>query len=334
MDIKEYSGVFVFAECLDGKVVDAAFELLGEAGRLAAVKGAQVTAVLVGPVTDDNVKALGAGGADRVITCGDGRLKDYLTLPYTHVLETIVKTYKPEIFLFAATPIGRDLAPRLSARLRTGLTADCTKLEMDAESGNLLMTRPAFGGNIMATIVCGEHRPQMATVRPGVMQRAESVSDAKPAVVAVAYDAPADADGVEILETVIKPHTKQNIRDAKILISGGRGVGSPENFKMLEEIADLLGCTTSASRAVVDAGWQEKDRQVGQTGQTVRPDLYLACGISGAIQHVAGMEESGLIIAINKDERAAIFSVADLGIVGNLMTVLPSLKERLAQALG
>lgn len=332
MNTKEYNGVFVFVETLDGKVTDVALELLGEAGRLAAALNTDVTAVMPGDGSLQPWDILARHGAKRIVSVTNEALADYMTAPYTRALQAVVEQYKPDILLMGATPIGRDLAPRLSARLRTGLTADCTKLEVDEESGNLMMTRPAFGGNLMATILCTDHRPQMATVRPGVMQKAEAAG-AAPEIVEMPVAIPAKDLAVEVLQTVMNPPQKLNIREAKVLVSGGRGMGGPEAFEMLDELAEQLGGTTAASRAAVDAGWQPKDRQVGQTGQTVRPDLYIACGISGAIQHVAGMEESGFTVAINKDESAPIFGVADLGIVGDVKTVLPALREALSTLL-
>ncbi len=241
----------------------------------------------------------------------------------------VVLDRKPDVILVGASTIGRDLAPRVSARINTGLTADCTKLEVDEETKDLLMTRPAFGGNIMATIICPEHRPQMSTVRPGVMTLAEADTARKGVIskVPVAFDS-ADMN-IEILEVVKETKAKVNIEDANILVSGGRGVGKPENMSTLENLALRLGGTVSASRAVVDAGWIDRNNQVGQTGKTVRPDLYFACGISGAIQHLAGMEDSEFIVAINKDETAPIFDAADLGIVGDVHKVIPELMKLL-----
>ncbi len=329
MDIKAYHGVFVFVEMLDGAVSDVTLELLGEGTKLAEHLNTTVTAVLPGDGSLQPWDILAKHGASRIILAKNPALAEYLTAPYTRALQKVVEEFKPEILLLGATPIGRDLAPRLSARLHTGLTADCTKLEVEEETGNLMMTRPAFGGNLMATILCADHRPQMATVRPGVMQKATApISTSE--VVTLEVDIPEKDKGVEILQTVMNPSTKLNIREAKVLVSGGRGMDGEKGFDMLEKIADRLGGTIAASRAAVDNGWQPKDRQVGQTGQTVRPDLYIACGISGAIQHVAGMEESGLIIAVNKDEQAPIFGIADLGIIGDVNTVLPALQEELS----
>lgn len=260
-------------------------------------------------------------------------MKDYTTEPYAQAIHEVIKAYKPEIILYGATAIGRDLAPRVSARVKTGLTADCTKLEIDEETKNLQMTRPAFGGNIMATILCPDNRPQMATVRPGVMKRAMKNPEAKAEVEELKVDFIKNNNFVEVKDVVKKVSDKIDIMDAKILVSGGRGVGNPENFKLLQDLADVLGAEVSSSRACVDAGWREKEQQVGQTGKTVRPNVYFAIGISGAIQHLAGMEESDIIIAINKDETAPIFDVADYGIVGDLNKILPILTEKLKNEL-
>ena len=239
---------------------------------------------------------------------------------------------KPAIVLVGATSIGRDIAPRVSARIHTGLTADCTSLDIDDETRNLMMTRPAFGGNIMATIICPDHRPQMSTVRPGVMLKLERNTSNTGDVIDFDADLNAQDLNVEVLEIVKEDHKKVNIEDAKVLVSAGRGIGSKENMSPLYDLADELKGEVSGSRAVIDNAWLDKDRQVGQTGKTVRPDLYFACGISGAIQHIAGMEESELIIAINKNPDAPIFEVADLGIVGDVAKVLPLLTEELKKS--
>ncbi len=329
MNISDFKGVFVFAQQVDGIVAGVAFELLGKAHELAQTRGTQVTAVLLGSGVSGLTGELIAAGADRVLVLDKPELETYMTEPYAWAMAKIVNEFKPEIVLTPATAIGRDLAPRVSARVHTGLTADCTGLDIQEESGNLMMTRPAFGGNIMATILCPEHRPQMATVRPGVMQRIPADSARKGEVVNLDWAVPAEAKNVEILEVVKAIAETVDIQDAKILVSGGRGMGGPANFKLLEELAEELGGTVSASRAAVDAGWIAKDRQVGQTGKTVRPTLYIACGISGAIQHLAGMEDSDYIVAINKDETAPIFEVADYGIVGDVLKVVPALVEEL-----
>ena len=281
-------------------------------------------------------------GADRVIVVDDPELKDYRTEPYAHALASVINEYKPEIMLVGATAIGRDLGPTVSARVKTGLTADCTVLEIgdfplvavpgkeaDQKHKQLLMTRPAFGGNTIATIACPDNRPQMATVRPGVMQKIAPIAGAKANIVEFNPGFTPNNRYVEILNIVKAVKNTANIMDAKILVSGGRGVGSKENFKLLEDLAEVLGGTVSCSRAVVENGWLPVDLQVGQTGKTVRPQIYFAIGISGAIQHVAGMEDSDLIVAINKDEDAPIFDVADYGLVGDLNKIVPALTAAL-----
>lgn len=327
MNKANYKDVFVFVEQVDGKISPVSYELVGKGKDLAADRGSQVVAVLMGQNVDALPGKLAEYGADRVIVVDEEPLATYMTEPYTMALTAVVNAYKPEIVLYGATAIGRDMAPRVSARVHTGLTADCTKLNIQEETGDLMMTRPAFGGNIMATILCPEHRPQMATVRPGVMKRAEKREGATCPVDYFGVKDLAASKNVEILEIVTKLNEKMDIMDAKVLVSGGRGMGCPENFEMLEALAEALGGTVSSSRAAVDAGWMPKDRQVGQTGKTVRPGLYIACGISGAIQHLAGMEESDVIIAINKDESAPIFQVADYGVVGDACKIVPLFTE-------
>lgn len=329
MSNADYQGVFVFAQQVDGQVAGVALELLGKAHELAQARQTRVTAVLLGHHVSGLTGELIAAGADRVLVLDRPELEVYMTEPYTWAMARIIREYRPEIVLTPATAIGRDLAPRVSSRVHTGLTADCTGLEIQEETGNLLMTRPAFGGNIMATILCPEHRPQMATVRPGVMRRLPADASRQGEVVLLDWEVPPQTRNVEILEVVKAVSEAVDIQDAKVLVSGGRGMGGPENFKLLEQLAEVLGGTVAASRAAVDAGWIAKDRQVGQTGKTVRPNLYIACGISGAIQHLAGMEESDMIVAINKDETAPIFGVADYGIVGDALQVIPALIEEL-----
>lgn len=323
MNKNEYKGVFVFVQQVDGVISGVSFELIGCGKQLANDLGTEVTAVLLGHDIAALPAELAKAGADRVMMADAPELKTYMTEPYTHVMAGVIQQKKPEVVLFGATAIGRDLAPRVAARIHTGLTADCTKLDIDSETKNLRMTRPAFGGNIMATILCPENRPQMATVRSGVMQRLEGCEGTECPVEKLDINVPDSSLNVEIREIVKKAMACVDIQCADILISGGRGMGCPENFKVLHNLADALGGTVSASRAAVDAGWIEKERQVGQTGKTVRPKVYIACGISGAIQHLAGMEESDIIIAINKDSTAPIFEVADYGIVGDLFKVLP-----------
>jgi len=333
MSIQDYKGVFTFVQQVDNVITPVSYELIGKGKELAADIGTDVTAVLLGSKVANMPELLAQHGADRVIVVDDPVLETYTTEPYVHAFVEIVNKYKPEICLFGATAIGRDMAPRVSARVHTGLTADCTKLEINPEDKGLMMTRPAFGGNVMATILCPDHRPQMSTVRPGVMQKAPIDKAAKAEVINENIADLKDHVNVEIQDIVKAVSEKMNIQDAKVLVSGGRGMGCPENFKLLEDLADVLGGTISCSRPCVDNGWEPKDRQVGQTGQTVRPNLYIACGISGAIQHLAGMEESDLIIAINKDETAPIFSAADFGIVGDALKIIPALTESLKKEM-
>ena len=346
LKVEECKGVFVFAQQVDNVLSGISFELIGKAKDLAAPLNAEVTAVLIGSGVRDLADQLAEYGADKVIVVDDPALKDYRTEPYAHALSEVILKYKPEIMLVGATAIGRDLGPTVSARVATGLTADCTVLEIgdfpltpipgkenEQLHNQLLMTRPAFGGNTIATIACPYNRPQMATVRPGVMQKIEPKKGAKAVVEEFNPGFTPNNRYVTIKEVVKAVNDTVDIMDAKILVSGGRGVGSPENFKLLDDLAEAIGGTVSCSRAVVDAGWKPKDLQVGQTGKTVRPNVYFAIGISGAIQHLAGMEESDIIIAINKDESAPIFDVADYGIVGDLNKIVPALTEKLKAEL-
>lgn len=346
MNLEEYKGVYVFAQQVDNEISGIAFELLGKAKELAAPLNTDVTAVLIGSDVKGLADQLAEYGADKVIVVDDPELKEYRTEPYAHALASVIDKYKPEIMLVGATAIGRDLGPTVSARVATGLTADCTVLEIgdfplvavpgkedEQKHNQLLMTRPAFGGNTIATIACPNNRPQMATVRPGVMQKIEPIKGAKAVVEEFNPGFTPNNKYVSIKEVVKAVSDTVDIMDAKILVSGGRGVGSPENFKILEDFAAALGGTVSCSRAVVDAGWKPKDLQVGQTGKTVRPNVYFAIGISGAIQHVAGMEEADIIVAINKDEDAPIFDVADYGVVGDLNKIVPQLTESIKAAI-
>ena len=346
MGLEEYKGVYVFAQQVDNEISGIAFELLGKAKELAAPLNTDVTAVLIGSDVKGLADQLAEYGADKVIVVDDPELKEYRTEPYAHALASVINKYKPEIMLVGATAIGRDLGPTVSARVATGLTADCTVLEIgdfplvavpgkedEQKHNQLLMTRPAFGGNTIATIACPNNRPQMATVRPGVMQKIDPIKGAKAVVEEFNPGFTPNNKYVTIKEVVKAVSDTVDIMDAKILVSGGRGVGSPENFKILEDLAAALGGTVSCSRAVVDAGWKPKDLQVGQTGKTVRPNVYFAIGISGAIQHVAGMEEADIIVAINKDEDAPIFDVADYGVVGDLNKIVPQLTESIKAAI-
>ncbi len=329
MDKTQYKDVYVFVEQRDGQVQKVAIELLGKARELADSLNEKVVAVLLGYEIADKAQELIAYGAD-VVLCADSKeLVQYVTEPYAQAITQVVHERKPSIVLIGATTIGRDLGPRLSARLETGLTADCTGLDI-SDDRDLLMTRPAFGGNLMATIVCKDHRPQMSTVRPGVMRAKEKDENRQGTVEMLSINFDKSKFKVKVLETVKEQKNKIDITEAKVLVSGGRGVGNAEGFAALEKLAGTLNAEVSSSRAMVDAGIMPHDRQVGQTGKTVRPNLYFAMGISGAIQHLAGMEESDFIIAVNKDKYAPIFNVADLGIVGDVKKVVPLLTERLA----
>ncbi len=345
MSLEQYKGVFIYAQQVDNEISSIAFELIGKAKELAADLNTEVTAVLLGSNVKGLVTDLAEYGADKVIVVDDPALETYRTEPYAHALASVINEYKPEIMLVGATAIGRDLGPTVSARVATGLTADCTVLEIgdfplvaregqEQKHNQLLMTRPAFGGNTIATIACPNHRPQMATVRPGVMQKLPREAGRCAEVIEYNPGFVENNRWVEILNVVKAVGSVENIMDAKVLVSGGRGVGSKENFAMLQELADVFGGMVSCSRAVVENGWLAPDYQVGQTGKTVRPNIYFAIGISGAIQHVAGMEESDLIIAINKDEDAPIFDVADYGLVGDLNKIVPALTAAIKAEMG
>ena len=330
MNMAEYNGVWVFAEQRNGELQKVSLEILGEGRRLADELGVNLTAVLLGNNVACLADILGEHGADEILVAEHEELENYTTDGYTKVLCDLVNDKKPGIFFIGATFIGRDLGPRVAARLRTGLTADCTSLAVEVENGALLATRPAFGGNIMATIACPDHRPQMATVRPGVFSRlTEKNYDFTVENVEVKLEA--SDIRTTILEIVKANKEVVDISEAKVIVSGGRGVGSKENFTLLQELADAFGGVVGGSRGAVDKGWIERDYQVGQTGKTVRPSIYIACGISGAIQHVAGMQDSDMIIAINKDETAPIMKVADYGIVGDLNKVIPEMITQLKE---
>lgn len=335
-------GIFVVIEQRSGKVQNVGLELVGESTRLKEDLKDEVVAVLLGHEIEGQVDKLFHYGADKVILVDSPYLKEYVTEPYTKAITAIVNEYDPEIMLFGASSIGRDVAPRVASRVKTGLVADTTGLRMakteeefakEAAMGcedptrALLMTRPAFGGNIMATLMCPRTKPQMATVRPGVMKRIAKDTARTGELIKFNVDF-TDADmNVEILEVVKADKKAVDLTEAKLIVSGGRGIGGAQGFDLIRDVADALGAEVGSSRACVDAGWIEKDRQVGQTGKTVRPDLYMACGISGAIQHVAGMENSELVISINKNDTAPIFEVSDLGIVGDVKVILPKLAD-------
>ena len=328
MDKAQDKNVYVFVEQREGVIQNVGLELLGKARELADALNEKVYAMLLGHDLTTQAQECIAYGADTVLRVDAPELATYVTEPYAQAIYQIIRDNKPSIVLIGATTIGRDLGPRLSARVETGLTADCTGLEI-SEERDLLMTRPAFGGNLMATIICKEHRPQMSTVRPGVMRMGQRDENRKGTIEDVKINFDKSKFRVRVLETVKQTKNLVDITEAHVLISGGRGVGNAEGFDMLRAMANTIGAEVSASRAMVDAGVLGHERQVGQTGKTVRPDLYFAMGISGAIQHLAGMEESEYIIAINKDKFAPIFNVADLGIVGDVRKIVPLLTEKL-----
>lgn len=329
VSLDDYHGVWVFAEQRQGELMGTVAELLGEGRKLADKLGVELSALLLGHNVDNLIDVLGAYGADRVILADSELLKDYNTESYAKVVVDLIRERMPEILLIGATNIGRDLGPRLSSRLYTGLTADCTALDIDPETKRLLQTRPAFGGNVMATIITPNHRPQMSTVRPGVMKKAAYNPEHKAILDRAAFELSESDIRTKVIETVKSLKQTVNLIEADVIISGGRGVGSAEGFKLIEELADALGGVVGASRAAVEAGYISADHQVGQTGKTVRPRIYIACGISGAIQHLAGMQNSQCIIAINKNADAPIFDVADYGICGDLFKVIPMLIEEL-----
>ena len=333
-DLSEYKGVWVFAEQREGKIMPVVIELLGEGKRLAADIGTELCAVLCGSDVAPLAEELIAYGADKVYLADAPELKNYTTDGYTKVIFEAIETYKPEIVLLGATHIGRDLGPCLAVKAGTGLTADCTNLEIDPEDKKIKQTRPAFGGNLMATIVCPNHRPQMSTVRPGVMDKAVKDPSHKGEVVKlnVVFE---DGDiRTKVIEVVKSLKEMVSLTDAEVIVSGGKGIGKPEGFKLLKELADRLGGVIASSRACVDAGWIDHSYQVGQTGTTVKPKIYFACGISGAIQHLSGMQKSDFIVAINKNEAAPIFEVADYGIVGDLLKVIPAIIDELDRLEG
>jgi len=325
MKIEEYKGVWVFAEQREGKLQKVTLELLGKGKELATKLGVEFTAVLLGSQVGDLAKKLVAYGADKVIVADSSLLKNYTTDGYTKVLCELANERKPEIILVGATFIGRDLGPRVSSRLATGLTADCTGLDIDSETKNLLMTRPAFGGNLMATIVCGDNRPQMSTVRPGVFEKLAKDKERTGEIENVTVSLKDSDIRTKIIEIVKSTKELVDIGEANVLVSGGRGIGNKEGFDLLKELATVLGGAISGSRAAVDNGWVDKAFQVGQTGKTVRPTLYFACGISGAIQHLAGMQDSDFIIAINKDDTAPMMKAADLAVVGDYQKIIPEI---------
>lgn len=329
VDISAYKGVWVFAEQRKNKIMPVVFELLGEGRKLADEIGTELCAILCGNEVDFLADELFAYGADKVYVADNKELASYTTDGYTKAIFEAIEKYKPEIVLLGATHIGRDLGPCLAVKANTGLTADCTKLEIDTDDKKLKQTRPAFGGNLMATIVCPSHRPQMSTVRAGVMDKAVYNPSHKGETIKLNTSFVEGDIRTKVLEIVKSVKEQVSLTDAEIIVSGGMGLGSQEGFELLKKLADKLGGTIAASRASVDAGWIGHAYQVGQTGTTVKPKVYFACGISGAIQHIAGMQNSDYIIAINKNESAPIFEIADLGIVGDLYNVIPAIIDEL-----
>ncbi len=332
MNIADYKGVWVFAEQRDGELQKISLELLGKGREIADKLGVELTALLLGDKTDAMAAELVAHGADKVLIAEHPLLGHFTTDGYTKVICDLANARKPEIIFIGASYLGRDLGPRVAARLSTGLTADCTSLDIDVENNNnLMMTRPAFGGNLMATIVCGDHRPQMATIRPGVFEKLTRDENRK-CEIEKANISLTEADiRTKTLEVVKIVADIADIAEANFIVSGGRGIGCKENFALLEELATSLGGVVGGSRAAVENGWVDKAVQVGQTGKTVRPNVYIACGISGAIQHLAGMQDSDYIIAINKDADAPIMKAADVAIAGDFMKIIPEMVAQIKE---
>jgi electron transfer flavoprotein alpha subunit len=332
-DIKDYQGVWVFAEQKKGRVQPVVFELLAKSRELAGVLGTQVSAVLLGNKLKDEIQNLIWQGADKVYVVENERLANFQDEPYTNALADLINKYKPQIVLAGATLIGRSLISRVAVKIHTGLTADCTGLEIDPEKKILLQTRPAFGGNIMATIITPHHRPQMATVRHKVFSPACADNKRKGQIIREQFDGKLLFSRARLLEIMEELESTVNLAEADIIVSGGRGMVGAENFKILEDLARVLNAAVGASRAAVDSGWMPYSHQVGQTGRTVCPKLYIACGISGQIQHLVGMQSSKIIVAINKDPDAPIFKIATYGIVGNLFDIVPALTKRFRTTL-
>ena len=330
MNLSEYKNVWVFIETEHGKAKQSGYELLSAGRQLADKSGEELFAIVIGCRVRDAAMQAAGYGADRVILVDSSEYESYSTDAYTACVTVLVDKYKPSVFLLGATNNGRDLGPRVACRLKTGLTADCTSLDIDEESKNVAWTRPAFGGNLMATILCPEHRPQMGTVRPGVFKKpvfkaAGNIPEPSNYLIEEEIRIPENMIRTKLVEQIHEAAQAVSLTDAEIIVSGGRGIGKPENFSYIRDLADVLGGAVGSSRACVDAGWIPNAHQVGQTGKTVAPKLYIACGISGAIQHLAGMSGSDCIIAINKDKDAPIFDIADYGIVGDLLEIIPEL---------
>lgn len=329
INLNDYNGVWVIGEQRKGKINPVTIELIGEGRKLADQLGKELAVVIAGYEVEKEVKELLHYSVDKVYYINDPLLKDFTTDGYAISIANLIERKKPEVVLVGATSIGRDIAPRIAGKVGTGLTADCTKLEIDSTDNKLLQTRPAFGGNLMATIVCPKNRPQMSTVRPGVMAKAVRNESETGILEVVTPELTEKMIRTRLVEILPQEKKSVNLTDARIIVSGGRGLKRAEGFELIKELADKLGAEIGASRAAVDSGWIEHSHQVGQTGTTVRPELYIACGISGAIQHLAGMSDSKYIVAINKDAKAPIFSICDYGIVGDLYEIIPEMIESL-----
>ncbi|HEX13077.1 MAG: electron transfer flavoprotein subunit alpha/FixB family protein [Desulfurella sp.] len=330
-DITQYKNVWVFIEHNEGKIERVSLELLSKGAELAKDLGCEVCAFTVGDKVEQFAKEVGEYGAKKFYIIENPALKEYRTEPWRDAIVYLIDKYKPEVALVGATTLGRDLAGTVATKLSTGLTADTTALDIDPSTKNLLMTRPTFGGNLMATIFCPDNRPQMSTVRPGVFKAVKNPT--KPEIIKEKYDITEDKIVKKIIEKVQTGEEKVNLSFYEVIVAGGKGMGKKENLKLLEDLANVLGGTWAVSRKVVQAGWAPQSRQVGQTGQTVHPKIYIAAGISGAVQHVAGMKSSDIIIAINTDPEAPIFEVATYGIVGDCLQVLPKMTEMFKQKL-
>jgi len=333
VDLSSYKGVWVFVEEEQGVIASVSYELLGKGRTLADELGVELTGIYLGFSIKEKATKLIAKGADKVIAVDDERLKYFIAENYSSVISHLIEKYKPEIVLAGATTMGRSLVSRIAVRIRAGLTADCTGLDIDKGRKLLIQTRPAFGGNIMAQIVSANYRPQMATVRHKVMKELEEDISRKGEIIEESIESAHIDARISFIDFIKEEAYKVNLAEADIIVSGGRGVGSPDNFKIIRELAESLGAAVGASRSVVDSGWIPYSHQVGQTGRTVAPKVYIACGISGQIQHLVGMQSSKVIVAINKDPDAPIFKVADFGIVGDVLKVVPALTKKLKETL-
>ncbi len=334
MNEKEYNGIWIFAEQRDGKVAKVVLELLGAGRILADELNVPLSAVLLGNNVSDLPRQLIHFGADKVYLIDHPLLEQYQVNSYTKAIVHLINKYRPEILLFGATNTGRELAPRIATRLQVGLSADCVKLSIDKEKSLLVQTKPAFGGNVMAEIIIPDHRPQMATVRPNVMKPIEPQTSRIGEIIKDDVILQSEDICTKVLDVIYESESQIKLEEAKIIVSGGYGVGKPENLKLIRELAEVIGGAIGASRAIVDAGWISASHLIGQTGKTVSPKLYIACGISGCIQHIVGMQSSEIIIAINKDPNAPIFNIATYGIVGDILEIVPAIIKTFRGKLG